>query len=242
MISSVWWRRAGRELARAVLDVVAPPGCPACGEPGEGLCAGCRRLLERRDEPVCGRCGEPLAGPALRCPDDHRWLAGLRAARAPFRYAGAGGTLVRRLKFERELGAGWFLARHMVAAIGPWVRRSARRAVVAPVPMHAAKRRARGFDQAAWLADVVARELGLRLAPGALRRTRRTLPQGDPRVTSRERNVDGAFAVARPRRVRGRTVLLVDDTVTSGATVRECARVLRAAGAHAVAVVSAVRA
>lgn len=176
------------------------------------------------------------------CPDDHRWLAGVRAARAPFRYTGTGGALVRRFKFERDPGAGWFLARGMAAAIGPWVRRHARRAVVVSVPVHPAKRRARGFDQAAWLADVTARGLGLRLASGALRRVRPTLPQGDPRVTSRERNVAGAFSVARPRPVRGRTVLLVDDTVTSGATVRECARVLRAAGVLTVAVISAVRA
>jgi predicted amidophosphoribosyltransferase len=110
------------------------------------------------------------------------------------------------------------------------------------VPLHRSRRRVRGFDQAAWLAAALARRSGLDARPWALVRTRPTLPQGDPRVTSRRGNVEGAFTVARPRAVRGRAVLLVDDVVTSAATARACAQVLRAAGATAVAVLSACRA
>ena len=235
-------RRLGRELARALLDVLCPPACPACGTAAEGLCGGCRALLERRPEPWCERCGEPVVAEGATCGDGHRWMTGIRAARAPLRYRGTGGALVRRLKFEGDLGAARLLARAMADAVGPWLRRHARRAVLVSVPLHRRKLRRRRLDQAALLAELVAARLDLRLAPGALRRVRDTLPQGDPRVTARAANVAGAFAVRRRRPVAGRVVVLVDDTVTSGSTVRECARALRAAGARSVVVLSAVRA
>ena len=109
------------------------------------------------------------------------------------------------------------------------------------VPLHAARRRERGFDHAAWLAERLAGRLRLVAAPATLVRTRATLPQGDPRVQSREGNVAGAFSVRRPAAIRGRHVVLVDDVVTSGATARQCAEVLHDAGASAVAMLAACR-
>lgn len=147
---------------------------------------------------------------------------------------------MRRLKFEHDLAAGLVLARLMAASLRDWARRDGRRAVVVSVPLHRSKLRARRFDQAAWLADAVAMRLRLRCGPRAMRRVRATLPQGDPRVMSRERNVEGAFAVRKAAVVRGRVVVLVDDVTTSGATARECARALRAAGARGVALLTAV--
>ena len=110
------------------------------------------------------------------------------------------------------------------------------------VPLHPAKRRHRGLDQAALLADEVARRLGLANAPSVLRRMRDTLPQGDIRVMSRAENVRDAFAARRPRRVRDRIVVLVDDVRTSGSTALECAQVLRAAGARQVVLLTALQA
>jgi predicted amidophosphoribosyltransferase len=110
-----------------------------------------------------------------------------------------------------------------------------------PAPLHAARRRERGFDQAEWLARAVAARLGLDVACGVLARRRATLPQGDPRVTSRSANVEGAFAVVRLRAVAGRSVVLVDDVLTSGATARACAEQLLAAGARDVSVLTACR-
>ncbi len=168
-------------------------------------------------------------------------MRNITIARAPFRYAGTAGALVRRLKFESDRGAGTMLAAKMAAAMRVWAHRDGRRAVVVAVPLHARKRRGRPIDQAAFLAREVAGRLGLTFADHALRRVRATLPQGDPRVTSRDRNVEGAFRVRRPERLRGRVVLLVDDVTTSGATARECARtILRGpGGARSVALVTA---
>jgi predicted amidophosphoribosyltransferase len=235
----VWLRRRARELARALLDCACPPTCPACGAASDGLCAPCAALLETRRAPWCARCGEPLPAAGEPCPADHGPLRGLLLARAPLRYRGTGGRIVRRFKFQRDPVSGAFLARAMAAAQRPWARGPGRRAVVVAVPMHPRKRRRRRLDQAARLAEAAAARLRLRTAAGALRRCRDTLPQGDPRVMSREANVRGAFAVRRPRAVAGRLVVLVDDVATSLHTARECAAVLRAAGARGVVLLTA---
>jgi ComF family protein len=162
--------------------------------------------------------------------------------RAPFAYAGTGGALVRRLKFAGDFGAGRKVGPALAAAAADALRGPWRRAVLVPVPLHGRKLRQRGFDQARVLAEEVRRRTGLPILAGVLRRTRETLPQGDPRVTARDRNVAGAFVVSRPPCIRGRRIVLVDDVFTSGATARACAGALHAAGAAEVAFLAACRA
>jgi ComF family protein len=246
-VSTSWfewrgWRRAGRELWRAALDVLLPPACPACGEPAGGLCPRCDRQLQRRPDPGCRRCGEAVGPGAATCGDDHRGLQHLRFHIAPWRFAGTGGALVRTFKLDGDAAAGRLLARAMALGLrsrdlGPkW-----RRALLVPVPLHAVRRRERGFDQAAWLATAIGARLDWPVATSVLVRQRATLPQGDPRVVSRAANVDGAFALAQPARVVGRRVVLIDDVLTSGATLRQCAALLRAAGASNVGALTACR-
>lgn len=236
-------RRPLRELLRATIDLLLPPACPACGELGKGLCSRCDQGLVRRARNGCSRCGEPVPVGAVSCGSEHRELRHIARLVAPWRFAGTGGALVRRCKLDSELGAGRWLVRGManawrqqVGSDGEW-----RRALLVPVPLHASRRRQRGFDQTAWFARELGDRLGMPTAVGALSRTRATLPQGDPRVTSREENLAGAFAVPRPKTVCGRRVILVDDVFTSGATARACADVLRRAGTGAVAVLTSCR-
>lgn len=233
-------RRALRDGVRTLIDLLLPPTCPGCGVPGERLCGPCLQLLERRPRPACPRCGEPLLTDGQPCPHDHRPLRGLAFARAPFRYAGTGGALVRRFKLSGDFAAGAVLAAAMAAALAP-LPAAWHRARLVPVPLHRQRRRRRGFDQAAWLAAEIGDRLDLEARPWTLRRTRPTLPQGDPRVTSRTANVDGAFAVARPRAIAGQRAIVVDDVFTSGATARAVAALLRQAGAVDVALLTACR-
>jgi predicted amidophosphoribosyltransferase len=237
------FRRRLREGFAACAEFLFTKSCVGCGgEPVQDeLCLPCQLLLERRQPPWCDRCGEPIL-PGQRCGDDHRALVGLALHRAPLRYRGTGARLVHRLKFNRDLGAGRYLARAMGFSIRPWARAEGRRCLLVPVPRHKSKLRQVRFDQASWLAQLLADRLRLALAVRGLVRTRPTLPQADPRVTNRDANVEGAFACDAPWAVAGRVVLLVDDVFTSGATARACAAALRAAGASAVAVVTGARA
>jgi len=175
------------------------------------------------------------------CGGEHRDLRHLSFHAAPYRYAGAGGALVRRFKLDGEAAAGRLLAQAMAAALRPHLGGRWRRALLVPVPLHPRRRSERGFDQALWLARRMAPRLSQEVAPDVLQRVRVTLPQGDPRVTSREQNVDGVFSLRRRRAIQGRRLILVDDVFTSGATLRACAAVLRAAGASEVAAVTACR-
>lgn len=240
MLPETWLRLARRTLRR-LADYALPEVCPACAGSGAGLCRRCDQDLVRRGDPPCPRCGEAILAVGATCLADHRDLRHLSWHAAPWRYAGAGGALVRRFKLDGDAAAGRFLARAMADAArlqaGPeWAN-----GALVPVPLHPARLRQRGFDQTAWLAQRVARALGLRCRSGALARRRATMPQGDPRVGSREANVAGAFVVRRPAAVRHRRILLVDDVFTSGATARECARALLAAGAREVALLTACR-
>lgn len=160
---------------------------------------------------------------------------------APLHFAGTGGALVRRFKLDADGAAGAWLARAMADAWRPFVTGGGRRACLVPVPLHGSRRAERGFDQAEWLARSLSRRLGLAVVAGALARSRATLPQGDPRVTSRGDNVAAAFRVALPRRLVGREVVLVDDVLTSGSTARACASVLAAAGVPRVSILTACR-
>jgi ComF family protein len=120
-------------------------------------------------------------------------------------------------------------------------------AIVAPVPLHPSRRRERGFNQAEVLARGLVRSLrkeksGLRLVAGSLRRIRATVPQVGLSVRARRENVSGVFSVGRPEDVRNRTVVVVDDVMTTGATLSACAAALKRAGAARVLALSLARA
>jgi ComF family protein len=225
-----------RAAARSLLELVYPPRCAACGEPvsAEPFCEVCGEALL----PVpagCARCGQP--GPEDPC-------GACRASPPPFDAVRAGGLFggpladaIHAFKYgsrpalSRPLGA-WLAAR---VPLPP-------SAAIVSVPLGRARRIDRGYDQAALLADALARSAGggVRRLRGALRRVRETPPQVGQSRSDRARNVAGAF-VAGPS-VAGRDVLLVDDVVTTGATAAAAAGALRAAGARSVIVVALARA
>lgn len=225
-----------RGVARALLDLVWPPRCAACGEPPreEPFCEICAEALEPVP-PGCARCGQP--GPDALC-------GGCRAAPPAFDAVRAGGLLggpladaIHALKYRdrpalaRPLGA--WLAGRVPLPDG---------AVVVSVPLARGRRRERGYDQAALLADALARAAGARgrRLRAALRRVRETPAQVGRSREERARNVAGAFE-AGPA-VAGQDVVLVDDVVTTGATADAAAAALRRAGARSILVVALARA
>jgi len=217
--------RARGAWARLSLALL-PARCLACGEPGAGgrdLCAACRAALPA-NAPACLRCALPLPAPGC-CGRCQRRPPPLDAAHAAFAYAPPLDRLLPRYKFHRDLAAGRLLAQLMAEAFAGCERPLA----LVPVPLHPARLRARGYDQALELARPLARALGLPLHEGLLRRVRPTAAQSVLDAAARRRNLRDAFAV-HGRPPLPAHVALVDDVMTTGATLHAAARALRRAG------------
>jgi ComF family protein len=232
----------GRELTRGVLALLYPGVCAACGRaiPPEQhpFCASCRTQLTSDALPTCPRCASTvgphivLDGGCLACKDSvFHFDRALRLGP----YDGLLRELVLRIKqpageqLAEWLGELW--AGHAEARL-----RELGADLVVPVPLHWQRRWSRGYNQSAQLARALAGRLGLPCRPGWLKRIRHTPFQTQQSAAARRANVHGVFA-ARPRPgLLGRTVLLVDDVLTSGSTASEAARALRAAGAGRVIV------
>ena len=228
-----------RRLGLWLLDRLVPPQCPLCGTPverGPGLCPPCHSRLVLIGDPVHPVTGAPLPftveGDAL---DRFVTLSPpvYRRARAAVAFEGAGRDLVHALKYRDRHDCAPLMADLLAvrarAILDP-------EAVLVPVPLHWRRHWSRRFNQSALIADALARRTGLDLVADALRRVRSTRPQVGLGEADRRENVRRAFQV-RHRRLpdtRGRTVILVDDVMTTGATVEAAARTLMEAGAFAV--------
>jgi predicted amidophosphoribosyltransferase len=243
-------REALADLGRGALDLLWPRACFTCdaslgGTREPWLCAACRAALPLfgEDEDLCARCARPL-GPATAeggCPDCRRLRPRFEAVRAAGAWRGPLRRLVTGLKYARRTSCAWPLGEIAAARLRGWgpLRDGA---VVVPFPTTAAARRRRGFDPPALMAGEIAERLGLPLARGALRRSGDPPPQASLARSARLEAPRGTVVVAHPRAVAGRTVLLVDDVLTTGASANEASRALLAAGAERVLVAVAARA
>jgi ComF family protein len=207
---------------KRLLDVLLPPACPGCGREGAPVCPACLPFLaRRRDEPA----GVPL-GLAASQPQ------GLVQLEWCCSYSGVARASLAALKYDGELRLVEVLADEMAAR---WARAGIGGEMLVPVPVHAARLRQRGFDQAELLARALGRRVNLPVAT-VLERATRTAAQHSLGRRARAANVGGAFAVKADdaRAVDGRWIVLVDDVVTTGATFSGCAAALYGAGACAV--------
>jgi len=229
----------GQSLAPLV-DFVYPPRCPLCGEAiaaQTGLCAACWSELVIPGNPACARCQRPfgagiaagaICGPCLAAPPKHDGIA------AGTLYNDASRKMVLAFKHGRRIALAPMLARLVAARLpkleGKWV--------VAPVPLHRWRLWRRGFNQAALLADELARQTGSALLVDGLVRRKSTPVLGGLTRKARARAIKGAIAVspARAARLKGAQVLLVDDVLTSGATSDTCVAALKRAGASKVVI------
>ena len=241
-------------FTQAALDLVFPALCPLCqttlgADRRDPLCGACWRAITRLGRPRCHVCGAapPLTAaldeasePALPAPP----CAACAADPPPYHYArsaaifeGALREALHAFKFsgKRALARplGDLAAEHCAATLAEAIE------AVVPVPLARERERERGFNQAELLARRVAWQLGLPARPRWLRRVRPTRPQSDLAASERRANVRGAFQ-ASPG-VSGRHVLVVDDVLTTGATLGECARALRDGGARRVGVLTVAR-
>jgi ComF family protein len=237
-----------RQVGRSLLDFVLPPTCLSCDEAVdvEGqLCPHCFRRLSLISEPMCSCCGVPFTvaeqgGLSGECADCHEAPRPFRRARAPFRYDPESRPVILALKHADRPELAAPLARHMVRAGAELL---ADADLLIPVPLHRRRLISRRYNQAALLAQAVSRLCGLPVLVDALVRHRATAPLGGYDAVGRAQILHDAIAV-RPGRfaqIAGRRVVVIDDVLTTGATVCACADALLDADASAVDVLAAAR-
>lgn len=207
---------------RELTDALLPERCVVCERFGAALHSECMATLAVADPPRCDRCWAPDSqSPCAACVADAPAFAALRT---PYRFEGS----VRRALLEAKFRGVTTLLPPLATAAAEIVPTGWRPTLVVPVPLHRARERQRGYNQAGLAAEVIADRLGVPIALDVLRRTRATPPQASLDATRRATNVTTAFAAAP---VEGERVLVVDDITTTGATLGVCARALLDAGA-----------
>lgn len=195
------------------------------------------------DPPFCTVCGDPVAGDIQHdyvCFSCSRETPSFSRARSAVRYEGVVGDALRSLKYNNGLWVVEDLTELLFACVRaeyPGVEFD----IITSVPLFPPRRRARGFNQSALLGKALGRRLQLPFREGLLRRVRSTASQTDLTASQRAANVCGAFRVGLFARPAGRRILLVDDVMTTGATVNACAKALRQGGADSVHVITVAR-
>ncbi|MPZ23454.1 MAG: ComF family protein [Dehalococcoidia bacterium] len=212
-------------LLSGAVDLLYPPRCFGCSREGSFVCSRCRGRLEPAAEPRCDLCWAPAAaGPSHHCLST--WsLSGIRSA---FVHTEVARSAAIQLKYGGVRAAAGELGHLLAEAQPDWPSEAD---VVVPVPLHRWRRVRRGYNQAELLARSYAREVGLPLDSSLLLRTRRTR-QHAAGLSRAERlnNVAGAFRVGKGAEIEGKRIILIDDVVTTAATMSACAVALKAAG------------
>ena len=237
-----------RNLGSALLDLLLPPRCHICRTVIEQsgalhICHDCYSRLPFIYSPVCSICGVPFSGAGVDHPcgscltDPPRYSA----ARAALAYEGSCRDLIHAFKYNgrshlrRPLG---LLTAQQLAFYATQCAPD----ILLPVPLHKKRLRMRGFNQALLLGEILSKVWQIPLLRQGLVRTRWTTPQVELDRYNRLRNLKGAFSVTDSRAIAGKRLLLVDDVVTTGSTLHECAGTLLKAGAGAVFAVSVAHA
>lgn len=235
-----------RRAREALLSLFFPPHCANCAtdtEAGEHLCAACSTGAKRIEAPFCRQCSQPFEGEITsaftcsNCADRHFHFD---CAVSAYRSQGVVREFVHRFKYNGHYYLRRQLADWAAAALQDERICGQPFDAFVPVPLHAARRREREFNQAEVIAELLARRAGVPVLK-ALQRTRYTTTQTQFDRHERMENLRGAFRVRHRAAVQDRHFILVDDVFTTGATVDECARALREAGAASLRALTVAR-
>ncbi len=218
------------KAAQSLADLLFPLRCVGCGRAGSLFCDACAQAVPPLPQPLCPHCGQPQASVLLCAPC--RALANdpITMARAAAAYSSPLRPAIHALKYENQPRIAPLLARYLVAAFAHAEWQGVAIDAVAPVPLHAERLAARGFNQSELLAAEFCRRTGLPLATLWLQRHRDTRPQVGLNRHERSHNVHDSFVASAA--VAHKRLLLIDDVYTTGATLRACAAAARAAGAR----------
>src|SRR5216684_5008692 len=231
----------------AIASLFYPPVCTICSAnvaSREYLCQECDAKTPRIVPPFCAKCSEPfegaISGPFTCANCAHRKIY-FDAAVSAYRSRGIVRRVILDFKYGRQVHLRHLVARWLFAALDDDRLREQRFAVLIPVPLHPARERERGFNQATLLAELLRSNMSIQMNP-MLERTRYTTTQTAFDRAERMENLHGAFRLRKSADVRKLHVLLIDDVLTTGSTLSECARTLKQAGAQSVCATTAARA
>ncbi len=239
-------RNTTRLLTR-IVSLFIPYKCPGCGTAGEHfICPECDKKIKRIAEPYCKRCGRPLP-PGVRetadCRECREAKMKFDVCRSVFQYQPPVDELVRKFKFSRNFAAGRRLmdgACEIALSDPEYFAGFDASAGIVPVPLHPFRYIRRGFNQSEYFSEGFSRMWSVEIMPCLIRR-RHTRPQSLLPLKERAKNVRGAFSVRKNTALSGKRIILVDDVMTTGATIRECSRILKEAGAGEVYVLTIAR-
>lgn len=235
---------------RRILDFILPTSCSFCNDPvGDSripfFCSACWADFTLIQGPVCPRCGRPFDSPETLVHSPEHVCLGCRREPPLFDQALSVGYFEGSLR-EAVHQFKYRPCRSLGLPLGEWMAANVRLVMdidlVMPVPLHVSRLKERGFNQALLLAHRISETHHIPFSCDNLCRTRPTRPQVELTGVERIRNVAGAFALRRPEAVTDRSVVLVDDVFTTGATMNECASVLKQAGAAQVTAFTLARA
>lgn len=232
-----------RALVRGGIDLLLPRVCASCKKPlqtpdrSQHVCRDCWSRIKKHRPPFCPGCGRSLEQDTLAadaCSRCAQTSGQIDRAWSPCEYEGVIQTLIHEFKYKHKEYLAPLLARLMADCLTERAVALSGIDVIVPIPLHPAKLREREFNQSETLARLIAAQLEIPLVPGILVRKRNTRTQTELTPRQRVENLREAFGVTAPAGINGKTLLLVDDVLTTGATVSEAARALKKAGAAAV--------
>lgn len=235
------------EPLEAAVSLLYPPVCTICGKnvrAGEYLCSWCEAKAVRIVAPFCQKCSEPFEGSItseFTCANCAHRTIYFDAAVSAYRGRGIVREMIHEFKYGRQIHLRHLVARWLHAALDDERLRRRRFDIIVPVPLHATRQRERGFNQASLLAALLSEQTSIPSRP-LLERIRYTTTQTALDRSERMENLHNAFRLRKNADVRGLQVLLIDDVLTTGSTLSECARVLKRAGALSVHAATAARA
>src|SRR2546430_646736 len=235
------------DLLEAAVSLLYPSVCTICGRSvraGEYLCDQCEAKTVRIVAPFCQKCSEPFEGAitgVFTCANCAHRRIYFDAAVAAYRGRGIVRQIIHEFKYGRRIHLRHLVARWLFAALEDERLCGRRFDVIVPVPLHPARQRERGFNQASLLAELLSAQTSIPVKP-LLERTRYTTTQTALDRSERMENLHNAFRLRKNADVRGLRVLLVDDVLTTGATLIDCARGLKRVGEVYVLAATAARA
>ena len=235
------------EPLEAAVSLLYPPVCTICGENvrgGEYLCNRCEAKVVRIVAPFCQKCSEPFQGSItseFTCANCAHRTIYFEAAVSAYRGRGIVREIIHEFKYGRQIHLRHLVARWLQAALDDERIRGSRFDIIAPVPLHATRLRERGFNQASLLAASLSAKTSIP-SKRVLERIRYATTQTALDRSERMENLHNAFRLRKNANVRGLRVLLIDDVLTTGSTLSECARILKRAGALSVYAATAARA